>query len=109
MVNYVIEYKSADYPYSYRFLKTKTGEFKVFDSITDARRKSIALIQDYVAILCSVHGAGAEGFVYATRSGGYVYEVRDKNKSKWYHLNRNGVLGSAIAKIDFNNIIRSYY
>lgn len=109
MVKYAIEYKSASYPYSYRFLKTNAGEFKGFDSITDARRKSIVLIQNYDAILCAIRGNGKEGLVYATRSGGYVYEDRNGNKSKWYRLNKNGVLGSRITNIKSIDIITSYY
>lgn len=108
-VKYAIEYKSASYPYSYKFLKDANGKIKVYDRITDARKKGIALIKMYEAIVCVIRGNDREGLVYATRSGGYVYEDRNGNKSKWYHLNKNGTLGSAISKIDFNNVIRSYY
>lgn len=108
-VKYAIEYKSASYPYSYKFLKDANSKIKVYDRITDARKKGIALIKMYEAIVCVIRGNDREGLVYATRTGGYVYEDRNGNKSKWYHLNRNGTLGSAIPKVNGSNLIRSAF
>ena len=100
---YVIEYKVTASPYHYEYLMNERGDFKAFDSIVEARKKGILLISNGRAIVSVVRGIDKEELVYATKSGGFVLEDRRSN-SYWYHLNKNGTLGSAISSAKFKNL-----
>ena len=100
---YVIEYKVARYPYHYEYLEGKNGKMIHFSSVVEARKRCINLIKNYEAVLAFVRPVD-EG-VYKTRTGGYVLEKRKENT--WYHLNRNGTVGSQIKNTKNLNIIQS--
>lgn len=92
MAEYVIEYKSADYPYNYRFAKYKgTDEIAVFKGIREARQSAMALIRRGNAVLCAIRGKGIEQLVYQFKDvDGFALE--DRKTGKWYKLNWDGSL-----------------
>ena len=108
MAKYIIEYKTYDYPYFYKYYGASKddpyGTYKTFDTLTSARKKAMALIKSHEAIVCAIRG-GVEKLVYITESGNFVSEDRDTRK--WYHLNKDGTLGSIIKDIKKIDIIQS--
>lgn len=105
MVNvYVIEYKKMTSPYQYEYYRSSNGNFKIFETITEARKACISLISRRKAVLAVVRGNNKEQLVYATLSGGYVLEDRQVSRNYWYRLNKNGTLGTGIAHADVKNI-----
>lgn len=103
-MTYVIEYKQNRYPYSYRFIMKNDMEMQGYDSIIKARKKCISMIKDHTAILAVVRG-GVEQLVYQTVKGNFVLEDRDKRK--WYRLNKDGTLGSVVENVRDLGLIRS--
>lgn len=110
MAKYIIEYKTYDYPYDYRYYGAPRddpyGRYTPFDTLTSARKKAMALIKSHEAIVCVIRG-GVEKLVYITESGNFVSEDRDTKK--WYHLNKDGTLGSVISNTKHLNLIQSHW
>ena len=101
---YVIEYKSMAYPYVYEYYRSSSGDFRTFKSIVEARKACISLINSRKAVLAVIRGINKEHIVYATVKGGYVLEDRQTSRNHWYHLNKNGTLGTIIAYTNVMNM-----
>lgn len=100
MVNYYIEYKSMDFPYSYKY------DRQTYKTVTGVRKKCMALIDSHKAIVCVIRWAGGwENLVYITMDGKYVLE--DRGNDKWYHLNKDGSLGTQIRNKKKLDIVQS--
>lgn len=110
MAKYIIEYKTYDYPYHYKLYgASRDAPYDAsipFDNLVSARKKAMALIKSNEAIVCVIRG-GVEKLVYITESGNFVSEDRDTKK--WYHLNKDGTLGSIIKDIKKIDIIQSHW
>ena len=100
---HAIEYKTVRYPYHYEFLRDGNGNLKGYDSIIDARKKCMRLIESNTAIVAFVR-PDTEG-VYRTREGRFVLERREMGK--WNYLNKDGTCGSSIKTIKNVNLIQS--
>lgn len=107
---YVIEYKSMEYPYVYKYYyrssndESRLAEFRTFKSIVEARKACVSLINSRKAVLAVVRGINKEHIVYATVRGGYVLEDRQTSRNYWYRLNKNGTLGTSIAHGDVKKL-----
>lgn len=99
---YIIEYKSARYPYSYKFLTDSRGEYATFGTLPSARKKAMKLISDATAKLCVIRG-GTEQLVYPSVFG---YIIEDRKTDVWHTLNRDGTLGRKITPTHANTIWR---
>ena len=110
MAKYTIEYKTYDYPYGYKYYGAPRdaphGGCTPFDTLASARKKAMALIKSHEAIVCVIRG-GVEKLVYMTEFGDFVTEDRDTKK--WYHLNKDGTLGSVISNTKTLDIIQSHW
>lgn len=110
MAEYVIEYKSADYPYNYRFAKYKgTDEIAVFKGIREARQSAMALIRRGNAVLCAIRGKGIEQLVYQSKRHPDIFVVENRRSGRWYVLKWDGSIGKEVGSDVWPSLCTSAY